>query len=131
MKDKDPQFLKVFVVDDSTILRERLVGMLSEIENVEVIGEAAERDEAIAEITQLKPHVAILDIRLNQGNGIEVLVEIKKSEFSPIVIMLTNYPYVQYREKCMRAGADYFFYKATEFNKVKEVVTKLADDLMS
>lgn len=55
-----------------------------------------------------------------------MLAEIKKSEDSPIVIMLTNYPHTQFREKCIRAGADYFFYKATEFSKVKDVVRDLA-----
>jgi DNA-binding NarL/FixJ family response regulator len=118
--------LRVFAVDDSAILRQRLVEMLSELERVEVVGEAEGRDEAIAEITHLEPDVVILDIRLQQGNGIEVLTEIKKSKASPIVIMLTNYPHTQFREKCIQAGADYFFYKATEFSKVKEVVRDLA-----
>lgn len=59
------------------------------------------------------------------GNGIDVLQNIKKSKPAPIVIMLTNYPYLQYRKKCMKAGAEYFFDKASEFEKVNEVLENL------
>jgi len=128
MSAKEAKILRVFVVDDSDVLRESLIRMLSELERVEVVGEAAGRDQALAEIARLKPEVVILDIQLQQGNGIEVLAEIKKTAPGPTVIMLTNYPYIQFREKCLKAGADYFFYKATEFTKVKEVVRQLAGD---
>ena len=129
MRDKELDTLRVYVVDDSALLRQRLVGILTELDHVEVIGEADDRDHAITEVTKLKPQVVILDIQLRQGNGIEVLTQIKKVQPSPTVIMLTNYPYPQFREKCMSAGADYFFYKATEFTKVKEVVRLLASQL--
>ncbi len=54
--------LRVFAVDDSAILRQRLVEMLSELERVEVVGDAEGRDEAIAGITRLEPDVVVLDI---------------------------------------------------------------------
>jgi two-component system, NarL family, response regulator DevR len=123
--------LRVYVVDDSALLRQRLLGLLAELDRVEVIGEAEDRDQAIIEVTKLKPHVVILDIQLREGNGIEVLTQIKQVQPSPTVIMLTNYPYPQFREKSMAAGADYFFYKATEFAKVKEVVRSLSSQLHS
>ncbi len=128
MSLKESKNLKVFVVDDSDVLRESLIRMLSELERVEVVGEAAGRDQAIAEVARLKPDVVILDIQLQHGNGIEVLAEIKKAAPGPTVIMLTNYPHAQFREKCLKTGADYFFYKATEFTKVKDVVRQLAGD---
>jgi len=131
MRDKELDTLKVYVVDDSALLRQRLVGLLAELDRVEVIGEAEDRDQAIIEVTKLKPHVVILDIQLREGNGIEVLTQIKQVQPSPTVIMLTNYPYPQFREKSMAAGADYFFYKATEFAKVKEVVRSLSSQLHS
>jgi len=67
----------------------------------------------------------ILDIRMPGGSGIDVLEDIKKINAAPIVIILTNYPYPQYRKKCMAAGADYFFDKSSEFEKVTEVLKKL------
>jgi len=99
--------------------------MLSELKNVEVIGEAKSALEAKEAIPGLKPDVVILDIRMPGGNGIEVLKHIKKGRNPPVVIMLTNYPYPQYRKKCTDAGANFFFDKSTEFEKLTEVLKKL------
>ena len=93
--------MKVFLVDDSAIVLEKLAAMISGIEGVEIAGQALNAHDAIQSIVKLKPDVVILDIRLNGGgNGMNVLKRIKKEMPPPIVIMLTNYPYPQYREKC-------------------------------
>jgi DNA-binding NarL/FixJ family response regulator len=60
-----------------------------------------------------------------QGNGIKVLEEIKKNLQSPKVIIFTNYIYPQYRKKYMNAGADFFFNKSTEFEKLIDTVKYL------
>jgi DNA-binding NarL/FixJ family response regulator len=106
--------MKVFLVDDSAIVLEKLAAMISGIDGVEIAGQAMNARDAIQSIVKLKPDVAILDIRLNGGgSGMEVLKRIKKENPPPIVIMLTNHPYPQYREKCQALGADYFFDKVT------------------
>jgi len=123
--------MKVFIADDSLLVCERLKTMLSEIEGVEVIGQAHSADEATRDILKLKPDVVILDIRMPGGNGIETLRSIKEGARPPVVIMLTNYPYPQYRKKCMEAGADFFFDKADEFSRVVEVVEQIVQDSSS
>jgi len=115
--------MKVLIVDDSGEVRERIKMLLSEVEKVEMIGEAENVQQAIEHIRQQGPDVVILDIRMPGGNGIDVLREIEKKDQVPIVIMLTNYPYPQYRKKCMDAGADFFFDKSREFEKVVEVLS--------
>jgi DNA-binding NarL/FixJ family response regulator len=117
--------MKVFVVDDSPLVRERLVSLLSEVQGVDVVGSADSAEEGIEGISRSKPDVAVLDIRMPAGNGIMVLEEIKQQESPPTVIMLTNYPYPQYRKKCMDAGADYFFDKSGEFHKVTDVLERM------
>jgi CheY-like chemotaxis protein len=67
--------------------------------------------EAVDFIPKLKPDVVILDVRMPGKNGIDVLKQIKTDESPPIVIMFTNYPYPQYRDRCLQAGADFFFDK--------------------
>ena len=67
----------------------------------------------------------ILDIRMPGGSGIDVLREIKKGNQPPLVMVLTNYPYPQYHRKYIDAGADFFFDKSTEFEKVTEVLKQL------
>jgi len=117
--------MKVFIVDDSKIVCERLTEMLSELPEIEIIGQAHKAVEAINLIEKLKPDAVILDIRMPEGSGIDVLQKIKKNKTAPLVIMLTNYPYPQYRKKCMDAGVDFFFDKSNEFEKVVEVLKNL------
>jgi DNA-binding NarL/FixJ family response regulator len=116
---------KVYVVDDSELVRERLLDMLSDVEAVKIIGATGDPEEALAEIRTLNPHAVILDIRMPGKSGIEVLREIKKEEHSPVVIILTNYPYPQYKKECTEAGADYFLNKSTEFNEIAIVLKGL------
>jgi len=120
--------MKVFIADDSAAVVERLITMLSELPQVEIMGQAQDALEAIKAIRQLNPDVVILDIRMPGGNGIDVLKDIKSNKPAPVVIMLTNYPYPQYRRKCKALGADFFFDKSTEFEKVTEVLGQLIKD---
>ncbi len=108
--------MKVFIADDSAVVLERLVEMLSELSGIEIVGQARGGLEAINAITKLKPDAVILDIRMPDGSGIYVLRCIKKGHTAPVVIMLTSYPYPQYRKICLDEGADFFFYKSNEFD---------------
>ena len=117
--------MKVLIVDDSAAIRERLKAMISEIPGVEVVGEAEDGTQAIEETKRLNPDVVVMDIKMPGMNGIDALMGIKEYRPSIIVTMLTNYPYPQYRKKCMALGADYFFNKAAEFEKVREIIEKL------
>jgi len=112
---------KVFIVDDSLIVREHLVTMLDELAGIEIVGQAENVAEAISGIRILQPDVVILDIRMPGGNGIDVLQNIKQDEVAPMVIILTNYPYPGYRQKCLQAGADFFLDKSTEFDQIPEL----------
>jgi DNA-binding NarL/FixJ family response regulator len=98
------------------------VSMVSDLEGVEVVGETEDARAAIAEIQRLQPDVAILDIRLSNGNGIEILEIVKMFRAAPLVIMLTAFPTQQYRRKCLSVGADYFFDKTNEFERVVAVL---------
>ncbi len=117
--------MKVFIADDSLVLRERLAEMLSELPDVEILGYAQDVPEALTAIKTLHPDVVILDIRMPGGSGMDVLQDIKKDKQTPLVIILTNYPYPQYRKKCMDLGADFFFDKSTEFEKVTALFKQL------
>jgi CheY-like chemotaxis protein len=117
--------VKVYIVDDSEVVIERLQAMLSELKEIEIIGQARTPFEAMSGIRKLKPDAIILDLRMPGGSGIDVLVDIKKDKLVSTVIILTNYPYPQYRKKCMEAGADFFFDKSTEFERILEVFKRL------
>jgi len=118
--------MRVFIVDDSAIVRSALLTLLSSLDDVELVGEASSGQAALESIRRLKPDVVILDIHMADGpNGIRILEQIKKDDDPPVIVMLTNYSFEQYRRKCLEAGADFFFDKSTEFEKVPEVLKAL------
>jgi DNA-binding NarL/FixJ family response regulator len=85
------------------------------------VGQAENVADAINGILELRPDVVILDIWMPGGSGIDVLQTIKQDEPAPVVIVLTNYPYPAYRQKCLQAGADFFLDKSTEFDQIAEL----------
>jgi DNA-binding NarL/FixJ family response regulator len=113
---------KVFVADDSPMVRERLISLLGELPNVEIVGQTGAALEAIDSIRRLKPNAVVLDISMPGGGGMSVLETIKKEDQAPMVIMLTNFANEPYRRRCFQLGADYFFDKSNEFEKVIEVL---------
>ena len=119
--------MKVLLADDSKLVRERLAVQLCELERVQLVGEADRIPGLIEQIHRLKPDVVVLDIRMPEGNGIQALEAVKKEPESPIVIMLAMLPYPQYRKRCLEAGAEFFFDKATEFDLVMQAVKQLQD----
>lgn len=127
--------MNVFLVDDSLVIRQRLKRMLADVQEVQVVGESGEVQQATDAILEQKPDVVLLDIHLFNGNGIDMLQRLKKEKPAPAVIILTNYPYPQYRQKCLEAGADFFFVKSTEFDQVvpalKQLIQQARDKRLS
>jgi DNA-binding NarL/FixJ family response regulator len=120
--------MRVLIVDDAKIVCERLQQMLMHLSDVEIVGPAHNAPDAIRFISESKPDVVILDIRLPGLNGIDVLKDIRDKKLPIRIIMLTNYPYPQYRKKCEELGADYFFDKVTEIEEIPKVIKELANN---
>jgi two-component system response regulator DevR len=118
--------LTVYIVDDSEVMRDRLAELVSDIAGIQVSGQSGNPLDALNSIKKEHPDIVILDIRLPGKSGIDVLKDIKKESRAPIVIMVTNYPYRQYRQGCMAAGADYFFSKIEEFEMIGQALRRIA-----
>ena len=115
---------RLFIADDSEVLCQHLLEKFNEFEDLEIVGVANNVSDALKHITLTKPDVTILDIQMPGGSGLDILDNIKKNQPLNKVIIFTNYPYSQYRQRCMEAGADYFFGKHTEFNEMFKVVKR-------
>jgi len=123
-----PRVSRVFLVEDSAIIRERLLQLLAGLDGVTVVGGADNAVDAIAGIVAAAPDVVVLDIKLKNGSGIDVLKRIKKRLPSVTVIMLTNYATSEYRRKCLEAGAEYFLDKTNEFENLRGILHGLRHD---
>lgn len=116
---------KVYLVDDSEEVRKRLVALMSDLSRIRVVGEAGDAETAMREIERLQPDVVILDIRLPGRSGLSMLSEIKQLWSNISVILMTNYDYPQYRQEGMVGGADFFFNKTREFERIVDVLEGL------
>jgi DNA-binding NarL/FixJ family response regulator len=118
--------MKVFLVDDSAQVVERLMAMLTAVPGIEVIGSAADLPEAIHLVRTARPDIVILDLNLPSGSGIRLLQAIKTGKLEVKAIVLTNYAFPQYRNKCLEAGAYAFLDKSTDFAIVPQVLIALS-----
>jgi DNA-binding NarL/FixJ family response regulator len=117
--------MRVFIVDDSRVVVERLADLLDDVPGVELVGRANDVPEAIHSIPKTNPDAIILDLQMPGGSGLEVLRSVRLSHPSLWVLVCTNYPYPQYREECISAGANYFLDKSADFEKIPGILRDL------
>lgn len=116
----------VLVVDDSDAIRERLADMLGAIGGVTAVEQVSHAAGARHFMATRWADVIVLDIALPDGSGIDLLHAVRQSDRPAVVVMLTNYPSAPYRKRCLGAGADFFLDKSTEFERLTEIVSRLA-----
>jgi len=115
----------IVIADDSSLLRDRIRSLLNSINHNSVVFEAENGVEALQLIREEEPDLAILDIRMPEMNGIEVLKKIREMKMKVKVCILTNYDYPIYKKRCFEAGADYFLRKTENFEDINIIVTGL------
>jgi len=97
--------IKVIIADDHELFREGTRNLIQQEPDIEVIGEASDGEEAVDLVTRLKPHVALMDIAMPKLNGIEATKQIKASQPTTAVLILTAYDNDQYILALLEAGA--------------------------
>jgi DNA-binding NarL/FixJ family response regulator len=120
--------VRVFVVEDSPLIRKRIIENLNSMGGFDVVGFAEAEDAAVAAIVETKPDVVITDIRLKEGNGIEVVRQLRQRVVAPRprIYVLSNYANAEYRRQCELVGADDFFDKSGEYDRFLEALRHYA-----
>lgn len=106
------QKTKVLIADDHALLRESMRNLLDRQDDIEVVGEACDGEEAIKLSAKLKPDIAVMDIVMPKLNGIEASKEIKKVSPSTAILILTAYDDAQYVMGLLEAGAAGYLLKS-------------------
>jgi DNA-binding NarL/FixJ family response regulator len=111
--------VRVFIVEDSPLIRKRIIENLDSLGGFDVVGFAEAEEAAVAAIVEAKPDVVITDIRLKEGNGIEVVRQLREKAVTPRprIYVLSNYANAEYRRQCELVGADDFFDKSGEYDR--------------
>ena len=112
---------RVFLVEDSPLIRDRLRGLLAEFPGVSAAGEAVGADAAIEAILRERPQIALLDLSLAQGSGFDVLRAVRAAAPEVDCYMLSNTAAYPYRQLAERLGARGYFDKTREFERVREL----------
>jgi two-component system response regulator DevR len=116
--------ITVFLLDDHEVVRRGVHDMLAVDEDIEVVGEAGTAAEALARIPAARPDVAVLDVRLPDGNGVEVCREVRSRDEHVRCLMLTSYSDDEALFNAIMAGASGYVLKGI---RGSELVTAVRD----
>lgn len=114
--------VSVLIVDDHEFFVERMIGLLTEVNNVSSIQTAGNYHDAFRMLDNRKPDVILLDISLPGKSGLDLLQKIKQLEWDCAVIMISNLTGSYYKQECKRLGASYFLDKSSEFEMVPTLI---------
>ena len=115
--------MKIIVADDSALMRGRISLFLSVIDGVEIVGTAGDGQTLIDSFDNAKPDVLVLDFKLFKNYRTAIFNKIKNCVVAPILILLTNNSYPQYRNKYLDVGVEFVFDKSIEFEKLVHLIS--------
>ncbi|MFB7371110.1 MULTISPECIES: response regulator transcription factor [unclassified Streptomyces] len=118
--------IRVLIVDDQMMVREGFSVLLGAMPDIEVVGEAVNGREAIAQVAALRPDVVLMDIRMPELNGIEATREIVAADADAKVLVLTTFDLDEYVYQALRAGASGFLLKDASARQLADGVRVVA-----
>lgn len=116
----------VFLVEDQAIVRQGLRSLLDLVDDIEVVGEAADGLEAVARIPEVAPDVVLLDLRMPQLDGLGVLERLGRSDRLPPTLILTTFDDDASLLEGIRAGAKGFLLKDVSLEQLTDAIRALA-----
>jgi PAS domain S-box-containing protein len=113
---------KILIIDDSELVGTKVGEILISIPGVDYLGQAKTVKSGLKVCAEKNPDIVFLDIKLPDGNGKDVLIELKKNYPGIIVCMLTNFDSDFHKQKFSELGADQFLDKTRDFTRIADVV---------
>ncbi|MEV7614819.1 response regulator transcription factor [Streptomyces sp. NPDC089799] len=118
--------IRVLIVDDQMMVREGFSVLLNAMPDIEVVGEAVDGREAVAQVAALRPDVVLMDIRMPVLNGLEATREIVAADADAKVLVLTTFDLDEYVYQALRAGASGFLLKDASARQLADGVRVVA-----
>jgi DNA-binding NarL/FixJ family response regulator len=117
----------VFLVDDHPLVREWLTNLINQQADMRVCGEAEDAPRALSEIERLRPDVAIVDITLSSGSGLELVKDIRSVAPQVVIIVLSMHDEATYAERALRAGARGYVTKRDTTKKIINAIREVLE----
>ena len=117
--------MNIVLADDSDMILMRLQEMLAGIDFVNIVGVSKNGKDALKTIIEKKPDLAIVDIKMPEMSGLDVLKEVRKTDKNLKFIILTFFVLEQYKKTAIDSGVNYFLSKADDFDKIEDIIFDL------
>ncbi len=120
--------IKIYIIEDSQLIRENLIATLEELAPVRVVGTAEDEHSAVAWLTETANQcdLVVVDIFLKSGSGLGVLRSLQGVQSQRKLVVLSNYATADMRRKCAELGADQVFDKSNDIDALVQYCTRLA-----
>lgn len=115
----------VLIVDDHPLVRQGLAMLINKSPDLRVIGQAADTQGALALMAEKEPEVAVIDLSLAGGSGLDLLKEIGRRHPSVLTLVLTMHDELFYAERALRAGSRGYVMKGEETDEVLEAIRQV------
>jgi DNA-binding NarL/FixJ family response regulator len=118
--------IRVFLLDDHEVVRRGVRELLDAEPDIEVVGEAGTAEQALRRIPPTRPHVALLDVRLPDGNGVEVCREVRSRHPEVACLMLTSFSDDEALVQAVVAGASGYLLKQIRGTDIVDAIRRVA-----
>ena len=118
--------IRVFLLDDHELVRRGLAEIVNQEEDLEIVGEAETARDALARVPAVRPDVAVLDVRLPDGNGIEVCREIRSRQPEVRCLFVTSYAEEEGMSQAIMAGAAGYLIKQAKGPEIVDAIRRVA-----
>ncbi len=116
---------RILIVDDHVLVREGLIRLLGREKDLEICGEAVSEDEALARVSDLRPDLAIVDITLQDGNGLELTKSLRKRFPKLFILILSMHKEHLHADRALRMGANGYIMKREGKEKLLEAIRQV------
>jgi len=123
----DPPAIRVLIVDDHPVVRQGLRTFLSSRPGLEVVGEAGDGNEALAEAARVEPDVILLDLVMPRGGGIDAIRRLRAGGDRPRVIVLTSFAGDDQVVEAVRLGASGYLLKDVAPAELEAAIRRVHD----
>ncbi|MFD1850016.1 response regulator transcription factor [Oceanobacillus bengalensis] len=121
--------IRVVVVDDHDIVRKGIIAYLGTEDEIEVVGQASSGNEGAALIIQTKPDVVLMDLMMDNGNGIEATKQVMEKHPSCKIIILTSFYDNEQIFPAIEAGAFSYILKTSSATEITDTIKKAANNV--
>ena len=122
------QMIRTLVVDDNVGFRRRLKEFLGSEPDIEVVGEAADGEQAILKARELQPNVVLMDLRMPGTSGLDATHQLKNEMPEIKVIMLSRFDVEEYREAAIARGASGYVVKQSLIEELLPAIRRIASE---